>query len=72
MKHAAKIFRVLVTANVVPSSFILFTLKEGIRPSETPVLKSGIAFKKTTFFIVTAVKASNLTTLIPCLCGPYE
>jgi hypothetical protein len=45
--------QLLVAASVVPSSPILVTLmKEALGSSETSVL---------TFFIVTAVKASNLT-----------
>jgi hypothetical protein len=54
--------RLLVTANVVPSSPILVTLmKEALISSETSVLTR--ATQKTQFFIVTAVKTSNLTFL---------
>jgi hypothetical protein len=56
--------RLLVTANVVPSSPIIATLMmEALRPSETPVLTRATRrnIQKTAFFIVTAVKTSNLT-----------
>jgi hypothetical protein len=54
--------RTLVTVSVVPSSPILVTLmKEALSSSETSVLTS----QKTPFFIVTAVKTSNLTFIIP-------
>jgi hypothetical protein len=50
--------RLLVTANLIPSSPILITLMmEAIRFSEY-----GVTSQKTAFFIVTAVKTSNLTT----------
>jgi hypothetical protein len=50
--------------NVVPSSLILVTLMmEAILFSGTSSLQEphGVTFQKTTFFIVAAVKASNLT-----------
>jgi hypothetical protein len=48
-------------ANVVPSSPILVTLiMEALSSSETSVLTT--ATRQKSFFIVTAVKASNLTT----------
>jgi hypothetical protein len=51
--------RLLVTANVVPSSTILVTLmKEAPSSSETP---HGVTSQETQFFIVTAEKTSNLT-----------
>jgi hypothetical protein len=58
----------LVTDNVVPSSRILSTLlMVAARPSESSVLKdpNGIISLKTAFFIVIAVKTSNLA--INCL-----
>jgi hypothetical protein len=54
----------LVTANVIPSSPILVTLKtEALRSSERRFLQEphGVTSQKTAFFIVTAVKTSNLT-----------
>jgi hypothetical protein len=52
--------RLLVTANVVPSSPILVTLMmETLSSSETS--PQGVTSQKTAFFIVTAVKTSNLT-----------
>jgi hypothetical protein len=53
--------RLLVTANVVPSSQIFVTLlMEALSTSETSVFTRA-TFQKTAFFIVTAVKTSNLT-----------
>jgi hypothetical protein len=53
--------RLLVTASVVPSSPILVTsTKEALSSSETPVFTEATS-QKTLFFIVTAVKTSNLT-----------
>jgi hypothetical protein len=56
--------RLLVTA-IVPNSPILVTLmKEAPSSSETPVLTQephSVTSQKTPFFIVTAVKTSNLT-----------
>jgi hypothetical protein len=50
----------LLTANVVPSSLIHVTLMmETIRSSETLVLKRATSYVMA-FFIVTAVKTSNL------------
>jgi hypothetical protein len=54
----------LVTANVVPSSPILVTLMiEALIFSEMSVLQEphDVTSQKTPFFIVTAVKISNLT-----------
>jgi hypothetical protein len=54
----------LLIAMVVPSSPILVTLmKEAQSSSETSVLQDpyGITSQKTPFFIVTAMKTSNLT-----------
>jgi hypothetical protein len=62
VKHVA--LRLLVTANVVPSPPILVTLMmEAIRSSKRRYLQEqhGVVFQKTAFFIVTAVKTSNLT-----------
>jgi hypothetical protein len=59
-----KVFRLPVTANFLPGSPILDTLmKEVLSSSETFVLSEphGITSQKMTFFIVTAVKTSNLT-----------
>jgi hypothetical protein len=59
--------RMLVTANVVPSSPILVILvMEALRSSETSVLKEphGVTSQKMAFFIVAAVKTSNLTCCI--------
>jgi hypothetical protein len=58
------VLQLLVTANVIPSSLILFALMmEEIRFSETSVLTIVTLYtsKKTEFYIVTAVKTSNLT-----------
>jgi hypothetical protein len=58
------VLRLLVTANVVPSSPILVTLMmEAIRSSETRFLQEphGVTSQKTAFFIVTVVNSSNLT-----------
>jgi hypothetical protein len=58
------ISRLLVTANVAPSSTILFILMmEALRSSETLVLTTATRrnTQKTAFFIVIAVKTSNLT-----------
>jgi hypothetical protein len=56
--------RLLVTANVIPSSPILVILmKEALSFSETSVLTkvtTEVTSQKTPFFIVTAVKTSNL------------
>jgi hypothetical protein len=54
----------LFTANVVPSSPILVTLMmEALSPAKRRLLQEpqGITSQKTPFFIVTAVKTSNLT-----------
>jgi hypothetical protein len=54
--------RLLLTANVVPSSPILVTLmKEALSSSETSVIQEphGLTSQKTPFFIVTAMKTSN-------------
>jgi hypothetical protein len=56
--------RLVVTASVVPSSPILVILmKEALSSSETLVLKEphDVTSQKTPFFIITAVKTSNLT-----------
>jgi hypothetical protein len=58
--------RLLVTASVVPSSPILVILmREALSSSETSALQEphGVTSQKTPFFIVTAVKTSNLTRL---------
>jgi hypothetical protein len=54
----------LVTASVVPGSPILVTLmREALSSSDTLVLTEshGVTSQKTSLFIVTAVKTSNLT-----------
>jgi DNA polymerase III psi subunit len=58
------LLRLLVTANVVPISPILVTLMtDMIHSSEASVLTrvTPLTAQKTAFFIVTAVKTSNLT-----------
>jgi hypothetical protein len=58
------VHRFLVTATVLPSSPILVTLmKEALSSSESRFLQEslGVTSQKTPFFIVTAVKTSNLT-----------
>jgi hypothetical protein len=58
------VHRLLLSANVVPSSQILVTvMMEAIRSSETRFLQEpfGVTSQKTAFFTVTAVKNSNLT-----------
>jgi hypothetical protein len=57
--------RLLVIANVAPSSQILVTLvMEALRSSETSVQPHGITSQNMAFCIVTIVKTSNLITLI--------
>jgi hypothetical protein len=59
--------RLLVTASVVPTSPILVSLmKEALSSSETSVLikPHGITSQKMPFFIVTAVKTSNLAVTV--------
>jgi hypothetical protein len=56
--------RLLVIANVVLSSPIFVTqMMEELRPLKRLLLQEphGVASQKTAFFIVTAVKTSNLT-----------
>jgi hypothetical protein len=56
--------RVLVTANVFPTSPILVTLMmEALRSSIRRLLQTPhcVKFQKTAFFIVVAVKTTNLT-----------
>jgi hypothetical protein len=58
------VHKLIVTAIVVPSSLILFSLMmKAIRFSETSVFKEPHCFtsQKTEFLVVTAVKNSNLT-----------
>jgi hypothetical protein len=58
------VLRLLVTANIVPSSPIVVALMmEAIRSNERWFLQEqqGVTSQKTAFFIVTAVKTSNLT-----------
>jgi hypothetical protein len=67
--HAAKKYqvsrvrRLLVTASAVPSSLILVTLMKEALPPKRPFLQEphGVTSQKTPFFIITAVKTSNLT-----------
>jgi hypothetical protein len=58
--------RLLVTASVIRSSPILFTLmKEALSSSETSVHTShGVTSQKRSFFIVTAVRTSNHTEIL--------
>jgi hypothetical protein len=53
--------RLLVTANIIPSSPILVTLMRQI-PSKFRFLQKprGVLSQKTAFFMVAAVKTSNL------------
>jgi hypothetical protein len=55
--------RLLVTASVVPSSPIQVTLMKEALPPKRRFLQEprGVTSQKTPFFIVTAVKTSNLT-----------
>jgi hypothetical protein len=58
------ILQLPVTVNVVLGSVILFTvMMEMLRSSETPFYQElhGATSQKTTFFIVTAVRTSDLT-----------
>jgi hypothetical protein len=58
------VLRLLVTANVVPNSPILVTLMmDAIVSPKSRFLHEphGVTSQKTTFFIVNAVKTSNLT-----------
>jgi hypothetical protein len=54
---ACSVHRLLVTANVVPSSLILFH-RDDREAMQEP---HGVTSQKTPFFIATAVKTSNLT-----------
>jgi hypothetical protein len=59
-----RVCRLLVTANVGPSSPILVTLMmEGYVPPKNRFLQEshGVISQNTAFFIVIAVKTSNLT-----------
>jgi hypothetical protein len=53
----------LVTANVPSSQILVTPMMEALSSSEKSVLKEphGITSQKTPFFIVTAIKTSNLT-----------
>jgi hypothetical protein len=57
------VLRLLVTANDLPCSSIVTLMTVAIHSSEMSVLKEphGLKSQKTGFFIVTAVKTSNLT-----------
>jgi hypothetical protein len=58
------VHRLLVTASVVPSSLILVTLmKEALTSSERQFLheQHSVTLQKTSFFILTTMKTSNLT-----------
>jgi hypothetical protein len=58
------VLQLLVTANVVSSLLILFTLTvEAISSSDTSFLQElhGVIAQKTAFFTVTAFKISNFT-----------
>jgi hypothetical protein len=62
--HERSVPRLLVTARVVPRSPILVTLmKEALSSSESRFLQEphAVTSQTTPFFIVTAVKTSNLT-----------
>jgi hypothetical protein len=57
--YLRSVHQLLVTANVVPSSPILVTLMiEMVSSSNQP---NGVTFQETAFFLVTAVKTSNIT-----------
>jgi hypothetical protein len=70
------VLRLLVTASVVPSSPILVTLmKTALIPPKRQFLQElhGATSQKTPFFIVTAVKTSNLTEeIFPPKRRPYR
>jgi hypothetical protein len=64
--------RLLVTVSVVPNSPILVTLmKEALSSYETRFLQEprGVTPQETQFFIVTAVKTSNLTKSFLSIAG---
>jgi hypothetical protein len=58
----------LVTANVHSSPILVTLMMEAIRSVEKSVLTrfTGVTSQKTEFFIVTAVKNSNLTQRMHC------
>jgi 1,4-dihydroxy-2-naphthoate octaprenyltransferase len=60
---ACSVLRLLVGANVVPTSSTLVTLMMEIVPLKRRLLQEphGVTFHKTAFFIVTAMETSNLT-----------
>jgi hypothetical protein len=59
-RSSCRVFRLLVAANVVPSSPFLVTLMMGaIRSSETVL--TDVTSQMTALFILTAVKTSDLT-----------
>jgi hypothetical protein len=63
MTRIGKLGTMLVTASVVPSSLILVTpMEEALSSSKRRFLQEqhDITSQKTPFFIVTAVKTSNL------------
>jgi hypothetical protein len=55
--------RLLVTAEVSSSPILVTLMMEALSSSETSVITEpyGVTFQKTAFFLVTAVKTSNLT-----------
>jgi hypothetical protein len=61
---SGSVLQLVVTANFVPSSLILFILMlEPILPPKRRLLQEsgGVTSQNTAFFIVTALKTSNLT-----------
>jgi hypothetical protein len=58
------VLRLLVTANVVPSSPILVTLMKAIRPSGTSVLtkEHGVTSQKTAFTTVNSINLLRSVT----------
>jgi hypothetical protein len=51
------------SASFISSPILVTLMKEALSSSETSVLIHGVTSQKKPFFIVTAVKTSNLTSL---------